>query len=278
MREIETGVSAHYSTDDLLQRIGSAVAEAGGDPDALKPEDLKGVDEFHTGGLEATDHLLNQLDFDASTRVLDVGCGIGGTARHIALATGGQVTGVDLTPDYVQVARDLSAAVGLGDRVSFHVGSALDLPLDDAAFDLVTMFHVGMNIADKRTLMAEIARVLAPGGTFAMFDIMRFAEGDLTFPFPWAERAELSFVDPPEVYRDAAERAGLELGSETMRAEFALEFFRKAFAAIEQRGGPPPVGIHLLMRETAREKLKNYVTAVEAGRIAPVEMIFRKPA
>ena len=275
MTDIEDRVSAHYTTQDLLGRIRAALSTAGADPDAPTPADLKPVDEFHTGGLEATEGLLAQLEIGAGTRVLDIGCGLGGTARLIADRYGAPVTGIDLTPAYVEVARQLTALVGL--EAEFHEGSALALPVADASADLATMFHVGMNIADKRGLMTEAARTLAPGGTFALFDVMRTGEGDLSFPFPWAEEAAFSFVDPPEIYRDAAKAAGLTLKAERNRRDFALDFFARVFAAIEANG-PPPVGIHLLMRETAGQKIQNYVACAKAGLIAPVEMIFAKEA
>jgi len=272
----EDSVKAHYTTTALLERIKAAVAEAGGDPEAMKPDDLKGVDEFHTGGLHATNDLLDQLTLRADTRILDIGCGIGGAARQVAQRSGAQVTGFDLTPGYVATAGALSTAVGLGAQTTFLQGSALSMPVADASFDLALMFHVGMNIADKTKLFAEAARVLAPGGRFALFDVMRTGDGALTYPFPWADTEEFSFVDPPEVYRTAAKAAGFSTVAERARADFALDFFAKAFASIEAAGGPPPVGIHLLMRDTAPAKLRNYVAEVTAGRIAPVEMIWQK--
>ena len=277
MAELEDKVAAHYTTDALYDRILAAVAAAGGDPAAPRAEDLKGVDEFHTGGLLATEALLAQLTIAPETRVIDIGSGIGGTARHIALATGASVTGFDLTPDYVETATRLSALVGLDGQTSYITGSALDMPLADGAADLATMFHVGMNIADKPRLFYEAMRVLAPGGTFALFDVMQTGAGDIPFPVPWAEEAGFSHVAAPDVYRAAAEAAGFESVAERARGDFALEFFRNVFAAIEKAGAPPPVGIHLLMRETAGQKIQNYVAAVEAGTIAPVEMIFRRP-
>ncbi len=274
--ETEQRVAAYYTTAALVERILAGVEAAGGRRDALSAEQLKGVDEFHTGGLEATEALLEQLEIDPATRVLDIGCGLGGTARHIALRSGARVTGVDLTQAYVEAARELSALVGLHQLTHFHQGSAVALPVDDAAFDLATLFHVGMNITDKAALMAEAARVVAPGGTFAVFDVMRLGEGEIAFPVPWAEHSGLSFVDSPEVYRNAAAGAGLTLRAERARGDFALAFFERVFAAAAERGGPAPVGIHLLMRDTAGQKLSNYVDAVRAGSIAPVEMIFTR--
>ncbi|MEM7321384.1 MAG: SAM-dependent methyltransferase, partial [Pseudomonadota bacterium] len=78
-------------------------------------------------------------------------------------------------------------------------------------------------------------------------------------------------------YIDAGEAAGLMFKSIRNRKEFAEEFFDEAFARLKDSGGPPPIGIHLLMRETASAKLQNYVTCLKGGKIAPFELIFRKP-
>ncbi|MDX8352902.1 class I SAM-dependent methyltransferase [Cognatiyoonia sp. IB215182] len=276
METLETRVAAHYTTQDLLDRIDAALSEMG--VDTASVDDLKPVDEFHTGGLESTDALLSQLEITPETKVLDIGCGLGGTARHVVHRYGAHVTGVDLTPLFVEVGRALNARVHLDEAIDLHVGSATDLPMDDASFDLVSMFHVGMNIADKEHLFAEVARVLKPGGRFALFDVMRDDNAeDLQFPLPWSEKPESSFVDPATVYADAAEAVGLALHGQRYRRDFTLSYFAHVFEAIEKAGGPPPLGIHLLMGDTAGEKLKNYVANVEAHRIAPVEMIFDKP-
>ncbi|MEQ8898153.1 MAG: methyltransferase domain-containing protein [Roseovarius sp.] len=277
MESLETRVADHYAVDRIVDTIKKALEKAGADPEAPRPEDLRPVDEFHTGGQEATDALLNQLDITSETRVLDIGCGLGGTARHVAARAGCHVTGIDLTPDYIAAAKALSTLVGLDNLTTFKTGSALDLPVEDGTFDLVLMLHVGMNIDEKKGLFAEVARVLAPGGSFALFDVMRLSDAPLNFPFPWAETSGFSFVDPPEMYREAAEKAGLGQLAERNRLDFALDFFNRVFARMEKAGGPPPLGIHLLMGGTAKEKLQNYVTHISAGDIAPFEMIFRAP-
>jgi hypothetical protein len=134
-----------------------------------------------------------------------------------------------------------------------------------------------MNIADKPGLFAEARRALRPGGTFAIFEVMKRGPDPLDFPVPWSTAPETSFVDLPETYRAAAEAAGFEMVSQRDRTEFARDFFARVSAMMAERGGPPPLGIHLLMGDTAPLKIQNYVTALEAGRIAPTEMIFRVP-
>lgn len=276
MGAIEAAVATHYTTGGLTQRIRQALEAGGVSPDKAGPQDLKPVDEFHTGGLEATEALLDQLKITRNTRVLDIGSGLGGTARLVAEKYGCVVTGVDLTPEFVSTARDLTTLVGLNDLVSFRLGNAMALPQHDGSTDLALLMHVGMNIENKKQLLAEASRILMRGGTFAVFDVML---GDVdeapVFPMPWATGPETSFLAPPEAYIAAGMEAGLEIVSQRDRSDFARRFFDRVFARMAE-DGPDPLGIHLMMGPTAGEKIRNYVTNLDARRIAPVELIFRK--
>ncbi|MEM6888478.1 MAG: methyltransferase domain-containing protein [Pseudomonadota bacterium] len=272
--ETDTTVAAHYTTGALFERIIAALEAAGIKPDAATASDLMAGDQFHTGGLASTEHLVRQLSVTAETKILDVGCGIGGTSRFLADRTGAHVTGVDLTPEFIETSAALGAMVGLSGRTEYHVGSALNMPVADDAFDLAVMMHVGMNIADKETLFAEVARTLRPGGTFALFEVMRGPEvTDLLFPLPWSSVAETSFVAPPGAYVAYAESAGFRLNRETDRSAFAADFFHEMRRRIETEG-PSPFGIGLMMGDTAPEKISNYVKNLGAGRVRPTEMIF----
>ncbi|MBF9043893.1 methyltransferase domain-containing protein [Rhodobacterales bacterium HKCCE4037] len=276
---LETDVANHYTTGALTDRVKAAMIAAGIDPEAATAKDLKAGDEFHTGGVAASDHFFGHLDITSEMRVLDAGCGIGGTSRLIADRFGATVTGVDLTPEFVETARDLTEMVGMGDRIGFHVGSVLDMPVGDAEFDLAVMMHVGMNIADKTALMSEVARCLKPGGTFAVFDVMAGPSGAAAlYPVPWSTVAETSFLHSPDTYADAAAAAGLTEILREDRTAFARDFFAQVAAKTVEAGGPPPFGIHLMMGETAPEKFGNYVRGLEIGALAPTEMIFRKDA
>ncbi|MEP1942837.1 MAG: hypothetical protein ABJJ03_06990, partial [Sulfitobacter sp.] len=126
-------------------------------------------------------------------------------------------------------------------------------------------------------LFSEAARVLKSGGRFALFDVMRGEnEEELAFPVPWSAVAETSHVEAPQIYREMATAAGLDLVAERERRQFALDFFAHVFEKIAA-DGPSPLGINLMMGDTAGEKIQNYVANVESGRIAPVEMIFKRP-
>jgi ubiquinone/menaquinone biosynthesis C-methylase UbiE len=83
------------------------------------------------------------------TEVLDVGCGLGGAARFVASRYGCHVTGIDLTPEFIETAKVICGWVNLDSHISLHQGSALAMPFADRAFDRAYMLHVGMNIDDK---------------------------------------------------------------------------------------------------------------------------------
>ena len=129
-------------------------------------------------------------------RVLDIGSGLGGSARTLAAEFGCHVTGVDLSAEFVEAALVLSERVGSADRVNFRHGDALSLPFEKNRFDAAFMIHVTMNIVDKKRLFAEAGRVVKPGGKLALWEIFKTAAPDLTYPVPWAEDESFSFLIP----------------------------------------------------------------------------------
>ena len=270
------GVSNHYTHGGLLDAIRAGLERLGKSPDTVDIQDLGPVDEFHIGGREASEQFLDQLQLSGDDHVLDVGCGLGGASRFVAHRYGSRVTGVDLTEEYVETGRVLCSWLGLDHRVDLRQGSAMALPHPDGEFDKAYMMHVGMNIADKQGLFTELHRALKPGGRLGVYDVMRVGEGELTFPVPWAMTAETSALDAPETYKSGLSAAGFRVVAERNRRDFALDFFARLRASTAAAGGPPPLGLHILMGETAPTKIKNMIENISEGRIAPVELIAEK--
>jgi len=272
---VEQRVARHYSRSDLEATILNALVASGKDPSRLVPSDLSPVDEFHSAGRQATIEFAEQVDFAPGTHILDIGCGIGGPSRFFAVARNCRVTGIDLTDDYVETARSLARLVGLDDRVSYRQASALAMPFEAGAFDGAYMMHVGMNIEDKAALFAEVRRVLKVGAQFAIFDIMRTGTGELQFPLHWAATPETSFVVSPAQYCQALQAAGFEVVKQRDRGDFARAYFREITARAAEQDEPPPLGIHILMKDKVPQKLTNVVNGLEGGAIAPVEIVCR---
>ena len=157
-------------------------------------DDLGGLDQLHAGSLPATRYLLERLELDDQTRLLDVGCGIGGASRVAAANYRCPVVGIDLSPEFIRVGRQLTEQVGLAGLVDLRVASGDRIDLDDASLDRAMIIHVGMNIPDKPAVFAEVRRVLKPGGTFGLYEQMQVGRGVPNYPLPWAEDERSSFV------------------------------------------------------------------------------------
>lgn len=271
-------VSNHYTHGSLLDAIRAGVEGLGKSPDTVSVHDLGPVEEFHIGGRVATESFLDQLDLSSDHHVLDVGCGLGGASRFVAQRYGSRVTGIDLTHEYIETGRVLCSWLGLEHRVALDQGTATAMSYPDGTFDKAYMMHVGMNIADKQLLASELHRVLRPGGYLGIYDVMRVGDGDLTFPVPWAASADASAVASPEEYKNALKAAGFQITAERNRRAFALDFFARLQAGAATAKGPPPLGLHILMGETAAMKVRNMIENISENRLAPVELIAEKSA
>lgn len=272
--DLEDAVARHYGASGLPQIILDALTASGLDPDRLRPEDLAPIDEFHIGGRAATEHAVAKMRLWPEAHVVDIGCGLGGAARYIAVKAGCRVTGVDLTPAYIEAARVLTERTGLADRIDYRAASALHMPFDAATFDAALTLHVAMNIKDRAGLYREIARVLKPGASFCLYDVMRGEKGDLRYPVPWAETPATSHLTTPQEMQVLLADAAFQLVETEDRTSFGIAFFRERLAATA--GGPPAAGLHLLMGANAREKFQNMLANLESGSIAPVVMIARR--
>src|SRR5580700_605221 len=94
-------VEAHYAQPGLLERVRTALLASGLNPDQLEQADLAKFDQFHAGGLDATNRLARMAAIQRSDRVLDSGSGTGGPSRHLAATLGCHVTGLDLTAEFL---------------------------------------------------------------------------------------------------------------------------------------------------------------------------------
>lgn len=268
-------VEAHYTVEDLEQAIVSALTALGKDMSALAPDDLAPVDEFHIRGRESTAELAALVEPSPEIEILDVGSGLGGTARYLAARYRCRVIGIDLTDAYCALARRISAWVGLSERTEFRQGDALRLPFEDGSFALAWTEHAQMNIPDKQTFYSEIHRVLRPGGRLAFHDIFAGDGGDVHFPVPWASRPALSALARVDEVRSVLASTGFAELAWQDRTAAALDWFRAALERI-RAAGPPPLGIHLLMGEDSRAKLENMVRNLEERRIVVAMAVLRR--
>lgn len=268
-------IQAHYARGDVGNAILTALVKAGKDVDHLTPEDLAPVDEFHIRGRAATLELARAANVDATKHILDVGSGVGGTSRCLAREFGCRVTGIDLTDEYCRAAAMLSARLGLSDLVDYRQGDATNLPLPDCSFDIVWSEHVAMNISDKARLYREMHRVLKPGGTLAIYDILAGPAGPVLFPVPWARTPESSFLASPDELRKLLEQSGFTVTAWSDTTDAARAWFVSLAEKIRKEG-MPTLGFHLLLGTDFQVMAQNQRRNLEEGRIALAQVVARR--
>lgn len=135
--------------------------------------------------------LLAAAELQRGQRVLDVACGTGVIARLAAEQVGpsGTVTGIDLAPDMIDVARATPAPAGA--PIDWHVGDATSLPFDDDTYDVVLCQMGLMFIADRAAAVAQMRRVLAAGGR-----VVVNTPGAIQPPFVVLEGALVEHINP----------------------------------------------------------------------------------
>ncbi|WP_439378823.1 class I SAM-dependent methyltransferase [Amycolatopsis lexingtonensis] len=264
---------SQYATGASRTDIEKALIAAGKDLHSLVPADLAPLEDFHTMGRLATSQLVALTGLSPQSRVLDLGSGIGGTARYIADRHECHVTAVDATEDYCGTARWLNDLVGLNDRISVHHADATALPFADDTFQVVFTQHVQMNVADKFRLYSEAHRVLGNGGVLALWDITADAHGDPRYPLPWADHARQSHLVTSDGLRSTIQEAGFAIHTWNDLTEQASTVMQALLAL-----PPNPLGLHAFVPHFA-EKARNLTEALADGRVRAIQGIARaKPS
>ncbi|MDN5747684.1 MAG: methyltransferase domain-containing protein [Pseudonocardia sp.] len=125
---------------------------------------------FAEASVRFTDMMIATLRAGAARQILDVGCGTGRPTIQLARSTGAQVVGVSISAHDVELATELAAAEGMTDQVSFRQADAMELPFPAGSFDAAWAFESLGHVPDRSQVLAEIARVLRPGGRLALSD------------------------------------------------------------------------------------------------------------
>jgi MPBQ/MSBQ methyltransferase len=154
------------------------------------------IDEMmKLGGIDSTSMSSSSSSSSSSSeiKVLDVGCGVGGTSRYLAKKLGSQasVTGITLSPNQVKRATELAVEQNV-DNAKFTVMNALEMEFEDNSFDIVWACESGEHMPDKEAYINEMMRVLKPGGKFVMATWCQ--RDDREVPFDEKDEKDLKFL------------------------------------------------------------------------------------
>jgi SAM-dependent methyltransferase len=170
----------------------------------------------------------------------------------------------------------LTQLLNMQERVKFHAASALDLPFDEDTFDGAWSIQMNMNVEDKLGWLKEVYRVIKPGGRAVLYEVCGHRNTPIHFPVPWAQDSSMSFLVPPESFRDVITSAGFEIEVWNDKTDLA----RKAFASMtEPMGEPdlPELGVHLLVGNDIRTKAYNLHRNLDEARVSLIETVAVKP-
>jgi ubiquinone/menaquinone biosynthesis C-methylase UbiE len=246
-----------YTEKDLITTIDRLRLD--GPTDGTTADTLQFLDQYHVGGSQAVERLLVTLMPSPPVTVLDIGSGLGGPARQVATALGCRVTGVDITAAYVEAAIELSDRCGLSDRVRFVHCDIADL-VPEQPFDAAFTMHVQMNIEAKRQWFAEIAQRLAARARFAVWEVCRTSDAELSWPLPWSMDGSDSYLATSENLRDSILAAGFELVEWVDESAWASSWFDTTFA-----GGLPSGPTLPMFLEDGFARVLNFAGALADG-------------
>jgi arsenite methyltransferase len=225
-------------------------------------------DELHPGGAATTRRALELARVGPGDRLLDVASGTGASALLAAREHGARVRGVEYGQEAVRAATQSAQSAGLADRVSFMRGDAEALPLPDGSVDVVLCECSLCTFPDKAQAVAEMRRVLVPGGRIALSDVV-LDGAPLPEPLTGALATIACVGDARSTdgYRELVERVGLRVTHVEPVGDAVDHFARR----IEERlrgarllGITPPVGAPLGI-QAAIEAVRQARVAIRHG-------------
>jgi ubiquinone/menaquinone biosynthesis C-methylase UbiE len=204
-------------------------------------------------------------------RVLDVGAGLGGSARHLAGHYGVEVTGIEISPDLVRLADRLTDRAEFGARIQFQRGNALSAPFPMHAFDCVWIQHVLSSVTAKSRLFAELRRILVPTGVLALHEIVALDVRAVRYPLPWARSPLTHFPATARRLRTAIESAGFTLRVWRDTTPAARQWWREVARDVRDE---LPHGWPALLGSEAAVMLDNLVFNLDEGCLGVAIAVF----
>jgi glycine/sarcosine/dimethylglycine N-methyltransferase len=236
--------------------------------------------DIREASVATVDRMAAKLpDLDANSKVLDIGAGYGGSMRRIVKATGCQATCLNISEAQNDTNRHKNRRAGLGDSIRVVHGVFEDIPEPDASYDVVWSQDAILHSDERAGVLAEVTRVLKPGGYFVFTDPMQADDVPEGVLQPVYDRLQLNSLGSPRFYREAAEALGLEvLAQEDMTQHLRNHYDRVREDLIANYDKLRASGASAEYLDKMIVGLENWVKAADAGHLAWGIQLFRKPA
>jgi len=167
----------------------------------LKVEDITPFDQYHYLGTDAVDDAIRSLDIDSENRIMDIGSGIGGSARYLAKKTGCHVTALEVQPDLHNIACSLTEHCGLSDSVQHLCGDILDFSGRRYNFDVLVSWLSFLHIPNRSSLLKKCYHILKPDGKLFIEDFYKCDEFDEEEINILSEDVYCAYLPTSEEYR-----------------------------------------------------------------------------
>jgi ubiquinone/menaquinone biosynthesis C-methylase UbiE len=209
--------------------------------------------------------------------VLDVGCGTGGPARHLAHATGATVTGITLSPEQVEVATARSLRDGLDGRTRFQVADAAGLPFADRSFDAAIAIESLLHMPDKDSALREVFRVLRPGAVLTIADVTQRTPRSVAATDSTAFMHSLLAAVSQDMYARLATRAGFVVEDILAIGEETKHSYRKVLERIAGQRSKLNAVCGEERISTLEEAVGQLDSAADRGELGYILLNARKP-
>ncbi len=236
-------------------------------------------EDIATASRRTVERLADRLTaIGADATILDIGSGYGGAARYLARRFGCKVTALNLSEKENARNRELSAEAGLDKLVDVVDGSFEAIPLADASVDIVWSQDAILHSGRRDQVIAEVARVLKPGGDFVFTDPMESGNCDRADLEAVLARIHLETLGSPEFYERAAKSQGLELVAWEEKTPQLVRHYSRVAEELSAQRARLTGKVSEAYIDRMLEGLANWVKAGEAGCLAWGFLHFKKPA
>ena len=271
----KSDIEKFWTRGDIFSRVRQAMSESGLVNKDLEIEDLFPIDQYHARGIAATVDLGKRMPIKKNKRILDIGCGLGGPARYYAKEFECIITGIDITPSFVEIGNEFNKLTSMSDNVELLVGNGETLDFDNETFDGAYSQHVTMNISNREKFFSEAFRVLKKDSFFAFTEHGLGPEGNPIFPLPWANSLEMSFLLPPQKTISILKDTGFSDIKIIKTAEKYISGYEKLIK-LKSENKKPVLGIHVIGGESMNERSRNSMQSIKENKTLPFEIVCKK--